>query len=228
MAGPTSSAWEWSFTSCSPAAGPFRGTPKRNCLSKSSPRRPAPLRQQDDAIPRELERICLKALAKRASERYLTAKDLAEDIRQFLASAVLSPGAGPMPMPASAVGPHADAGTLTPAPEFADRRSAEHSSPSASFPRACGNFDAGDANFFLELLPGPRDRDESAGFHPVSGKTVLNPPKPAAPSPLDLLYGPSGFAANRRWSRQVFFAPSRRQRPGRLCRSRRWRALKKG
>jgi serine/threonine protein kinase len=34
---------------------------------------PRPPRQVDDAIPRELERICLKALAKKASERYLTA-----------------------------------------------------------------------------------------------------------------------------------------------------------
>src|SRR5207248_2402620 len=46
-----------------------------------------PLRQIDDRIPKELERICLKTLAKRASERYSTAKDLAEDLRHFLAGA---------------------------------------------------------------------------------------------------------------------------------------------
>src|SRR5579884_2349304 len=44
-----------------------------------------PLRQIDDSIPKELERICLKALAKRASERYTTAKDMAEDLRHWLA-----------------------------------------------------------------------------------------------------------------------------------------------
>ncbi len=45
---------------------------------------PRPLRQIDDTIPTELERICQKALAKRASERYSTARDMADDLRHFL------------------------------------------------------------------------------------------------------------------------------------------------
>ena len=44
---------------------------------------PRPPRQVDDTIAKELERICLKALSKRASERYTTAKDMAEDLRHF-------------------------------------------------------------------------------------------------------------------------------------------------
>src|SRR5439155_2658541 len=44
-----------------------------------------PPRQWQDTIPKELERMCLKALAKRASERYTTAKDLADDLWHFLA-----------------------------------------------------------------------------------------------------------------------------------------------
>lgn len=43
-----------------------------------------PPRQLDHTIPEELERICLKALAKRPSERYTTAYDLASDLRRFL------------------------------------------------------------------------------------------------------------------------------------------------
>jgi hypothetical protein len=39
-----------------------------------------PPRQLQSAIPRELERICMKALAKRASERYRTARELAEEL----------------------------------------------------------------------------------------------------------------------------------------------------
>ena len=35
----------------------------------------AELRQVDDGIPKELERICFKAMSKRAAERYMTAKD---------------------------------------------------------------------------------------------------------------------------------------------------------
>ncbi len=43
-----------------------------------------PPRQWVDTIPNELERICLKALSKRASERYTTGKDMADDLRHFL------------------------------------------------------------------------------------------------------------------------------------------------
>jgi len=42
---------------------------------------PRPLRQIDDTIPSELERICLKCLAKDQSERYSSAKDLADELR---------------------------------------------------------------------------------------------------------------------------------------------------
>jgi hypothetical protein len=43
-----------------------------------------PPRQLDVNIPNELERICLKALARRPTERYTTARDLADDLRSFL------------------------------------------------------------------------------------------------------------------------------------------------
>ena len=43
-----------------------------------------PPRQWDHRIPKELERICLKALAKKAIERYSTARDFADDLRIFL------------------------------------------------------------------------------------------------------------------------------------------------
>jgi serine/threonine protein kinase len=46
-----------------------------------------PPRQIDDTIPKELERICQKAMAKRASERYITAEDMAEDLQRFLCNA---------------------------------------------------------------------------------------------------------------------------------------------
>ena len=47
--------------------------------------RPARPGKSTTHIPKELERICLKALSKRASERYTTAKDMADDLRHFLA-----------------------------------------------------------------------------------------------------------------------------------------------
>jgi hypothetical protein len=42
-----------------------------------------PPRQLNDGIPRELERICLKAMARRLTDRYSTAIDLAEDLEAF-------------------------------------------------------------------------------------------------------------------------------------------------
>ena len=43
-----------------------------------------PPRQLDDTIPKELERVCLKAMSKRASDRYTTGRDMAEDLQAFL------------------------------------------------------------------------------------------------------------------------------------------------
>ncbi len=45
---------------------------------------PPPPRQLNSAIPRDLEAICLKALAKRPEDRYARAADLAADLRAFL------------------------------------------------------------------------------------------------------------------------------------------------
>src|SRR5206468_2626145 len=96
---------------------------------------PIPPRRLDAAVPGELERICLKALSKCASERYQTAKALAEDLRHFEALLLggRREGAGadrpPAPLPAPVI------------------------------PKGLRAFDASDADFFLGLLPGPRDRD---------------------------------------------------------------------
>jgi serine/threonine protein kinase len=65
---------------------PFGGETRAELLEQITTVEARPPRQVDDAIPKELERICLKALARRASERYTTAKDLADDLKQWQAS----------------------------------------------------------------------------------------------------------------------------------------------
>src|SRR5262249_14897670 len=66
---------------------PFRGGSGQPLLEQIPGVEARPPRQFDDRIPKQLERICLKVLAKRASERYSTARDLADDLRHFLAVA---------------------------------------------------------------------------------------------------------------------------------------------
>jgi hypothetical protein len=133
-------------------------------LDQITTREPRPLRELDATIPRELERICLKALSKRASERYQTALALAEDLRhfeQFLLGPSRVPGGPPEPRAGSVM------------------------------PKGLRSFDAADADFFLDLLPGPRDRDglpESVRFW----KARLEPDDPDETFRVGLLYGPSG------------------------------------
>jgi serine/threonine protein kinase len=46
---------------------------------------PAPPRTMVTGVPRALEAVCLKALAKRPAERYSSAKEVAEDVKRYLA-----------------------------------------------------------------------------------------------------------------------------------------------
>ena len=48
---------------------------------REEPRRP---RQVNRKIPRDLETICLKAMAKSSAHRYPTARELADDLRRYL------------------------------------------------------------------------------------------------------------------------------------------------
>jgi serine/threonine protein kinase len=66
---------------------PFRGDTRDELLEQIRVVEARPPRQTDDDVPRELERICLKALSKRPTERYPTAGDMAEELRHFLAAA---------------------------------------------------------------------------------------------------------------------------------------------
>jgi WD40 repeat protein/tRNA A-37 threonylcarbamoyl transferase component Bud32 len=62
---------------------PFRGNVRMllHQVLHDEPRSP---RRIDDHIPRDLETICLKAMAKEPGRRYQTAAELAEDLRRYL------------------------------------------------------------------------------------------------------------------------------------------------
>jgi formylglycine-generating enzyme required for sulfatase activity len=161
---------------------PFRAADQPDLLAQIRRQEPRPPRQCDAAIPRELDRICLKALSKRAADRYSTALDFAEDLRHWQAGdparasvrvqEVLPAGGGAAPAP------------VTPTAPGDDR-------PVRVVPKGLRSFDAGDADFFLDLLPGPRDRDglpESIRFW----KTRIEETDADRTFAVGLWYGPSG------------------------------------
>jgi hypothetical protein len=63
---------------------PFSGANPQQTLSQVIYDTPAPLRRQCPNLPRDLEAICLKCLAKDPNERYGSAKALADDLGRFL------------------------------------------------------------------------------------------------------------------------------------------------
>jgi WD40 repeat protein/tRNA A-37 threonylcarbamoyl transferase component Bud32 len=62
---------------------PFRGN-SRMLLHQVLHDEPRSPRALNDRIPRDLETICLKAMAKEPAQRYASARDLADDLRRFL------------------------------------------------------------------------------------------------------------------------------------------------
>jgi WD40 repeat protein/Flp pilus assembly protein TadD len=62
---------------------PFRGT-QRMLLHQVLHDEPKAPRSLNDRIPRDLETVCLAAMAKEPARRYATARELAEDVRRWL------------------------------------------------------------------------------------------------------------------------------------------------
>jgi formylglycine-generating enzyme required for sulfatase activity len=159
---------------------PFQASNRADLLEQIKNCEPVPPRQLDNTIPRELERICLKALSKRASERYQTALALAEDLQHYEVL-LLGPRAQQRGRDAS--------GATAALPSPAGNEPV--SQPCAIVPKGLRSFDAADADFFLELLPGPRDRmglPEGLRFW----KTRIEADDLQDPFPVGVLYGPSG------------------------------------
>jgi hypothetical protein len=61
---------------------PFRGS-KAMVLHQVQHEEPRPPRRLNDKIPRDLEVICLKALAKPPRQRHATARELADDLQRY-------------------------------------------------------------------------------------------------------------------------------------------------
>lgn len=84
---------------------PHRHTKLPEVLDEITGSEVRPPRQLDHTIPKELETICLKALAKHPADRYTTAYDLADDLRRYLTGAPSSSAAPSRDDPAPAPKP---------------------------------------------------------------------------------------------------------------------------
>ena len=116
-----------------------------------------PLRQLNSKVPRELDRICLKALSKKITDRYSTAKDLLDDLQNWDLDSVQAhlpdvPAASKISMEdskAPASGSPSERGQSCKSLELENI---------AVVPHGLRPFDSGDSDFFSYLLPGARDR----------------------------------------------------------------------
>lgn len=178
------------------ALKPFRGDSIAELLNQVQSCDPRPPRQFDESLPGELERICQKAMEKRASDRYSSAYDLAEDLRHFLADQTAS--IADIASSSALSGAHASGQEVA----FAGDSSAASSAsaplvtpgithPVVIMPKGLRSFDAHDADFFPALLPGPRDREglpDSLRFW----KKRIEETDSGRSFSVGLIYGPSG------------------------------------
>ena len=132
---------------------------------------PKPPREVSDSVSGELERICLKCLSKRMADRYDTAGELADDLKRWLVAEPSTESTGASPEHSKALSRGASSGRMA--------------------RKGLRAFDFEDADFFLTLVPGPRDRD---GF-PESiraWKRKIDERDPDRTFTVGLLYGPPG------------------------------------
>src|SRR5262245_33190245 len=146
-------------------------------------RDPKPPRQIVPQVPRELERLCLRCLAKRMTDRFSTVADFSAELRGWIDRRNQGQHLTELSSEASAV-----AHVAVHESQF---RSDRTQVPEKIIPKGLRAFSTQDAGFFLQLLPGPRDRHsvpESINFW----RRALEATTPEAGFAIGLLYGPSG------------------------------------
>ena len=118
---------------------PFPGTTYEETIQKLLNDDPVPLTTHDPSMPAELNRICMKLLSKRSSVRYQSGQELASDLRHYQSPPVLGLAESHhLSQPPTSVSPETKGQVV---------------------PRGLRAYDRHDAYFFLQLLPGPFDRE---------------------------------------------------------------------
>ena len=130
---------------------PFSGGASHDVLYRILSQDPVPPRQLNRSVPAELNRICLRLLSKLASQRYDATIDVANELRDWIR---ISDGQGQTFEEQSLA-------VDTPSVRSIQAENATTASNAnvTVIPRGLRAFTRTDAYFFLELLPGTRDRD---------------------------------------------------------------------
>ena len=150
-------------TSVTHRAPPFGGRVPLEVFEEIKRRFPKPPRMIRPDIPAELERICLKCLENVQTDRYASAAELSDDLEAWSRHrSTTVPTALPDGQPLSGNVRSVAAPTDSPAAGSMANASEAKSDKQHILrivPKGLRSFDKQDADFFLELLPGPRDRD---------------------------------------------------------------------
>ncbi|MEM7454769.1 MAG: protein kinase [Planctomycetota bacterium] len=203
----------WLFT----GQRPFHGETMDEVVEEITSREPKPMRQLDDTIPPELDRICRKCLQKLMPDRYASAADLVEDLDYLIERVSLyglsisknrsTPGLPPaQPSQSHFTAETARTGRQVDSTQYSQRTgdstvsrsvgslssgpgSMEETSPVRIVPKGLRSFDVNDAEFFRELLPGPVDR---FGIPESLRFWTARLSDSGSPLVAGLIYGPSG------------------------------------
>ncbi|MEO1614431.1 MAG: protein kinase [Planctomycetota bacterium] len=187
---------------------PFRGQSRSDILRQVITREPRPPRQYDESIPRELDRICQRSMSKLASDRYQSAHDFADDLRHYLErttqqretkQAIVVPESREREPAQDEPAGDTHAAVVEPTPGVAADSNEttavrSHSSDSRTLsvvPKGIRSFGADDAEFFLELLPGVRDREGLPASIRFWKRMIENQGESEGVS-VGIIYGPSG------------------------------------
>ena len=175
---------------------PFRADSREELLEQIATVEPRPPRQMDDTIPKELERICLKAWRsgpRSGTRRPRTGRrPAALPGRADRQPAALGAKGGGSPRSRRSCSRHPRRRRQRPVRSATPTTPTSDSQPIKIVPKGLRSFDAHDADFFLELLPGPRDRDglpDSIRFW----KTRIEETDADNTFAVGLIYGPSGL-----------------------------------
>jgi serine/threonine protein kinase len=164
---------------------PFHANSVAKLLSQTGTAEAKPPRQIDETIPLELERICLKAMASQCSDRYTTAYDFAQDLRELSEDSMRTVArelASSQSLPSS---PNSSLDREKPIAAGVEGNSRR------IIPKGLRSFDQYDADFFLDLLPGLPDKH---GIPPNVSfwKSRIDEIDGDETFSVGVMYGPSG------------------------------------